>query len=943
MTRITRLRMQGFKSFAKLTDVTFPDGFSTLIGPNGSGKTNVSDAICFVLGKSSSKEMRAERSSHLIFNGGKKGSPSKQAMVEIFFDNSKNEFPIKDKEIKVSRIVKQTGQSIYKINDETRTRQQVLELLGASNIDPDGHNIILQGDITRFMEMKPVERREIIEEIAGISIYEDKKEKSLRELEKVQLKLNEAEIILTEREANLRELKKDRDQALKYKELEEKIRNSKATFIDLQIKDKQKRREEIETLIKKEDDEVEKTLKNIETIVKEINNHKEEVKNLINEIEEKGEKEQLNLRKNIEEIKTTIVKHEERLNTCNNELIKIESRKKQLKVEVSDTTGKINSLRDNKKKIQDELKLIIKEGPEIIENLKNLKQSLSNLIKQREKNLTINEITGDIAIKEVLSLKEKGIYGTISQLGTVQEKYGLALEVAAGSRLKSVIVENDQIAEKCIRSLKERKLGVVTFLPLNKIKTRFLPEELKKVLNTSGVEGLAIDLIKFDSKYKNAFSFIFGNTIVVNNIETARKIGIGDVRMVTLDGDLIEQTGSMTGGFRRRLFSFGFKDAPTSNIEGEITKSNSEMDQLESKRYLNEKKLIELNSEIKNIDMQLNSMLIPESDKSGKIILQQDKEKETFQKEIHDLTERLKKIRKDLNDSEKAEEKYHSNFKNLIIKRTKLIETIQQKENKIVKEQSHIKIIENNLNNHSINKAKTIAEIEGLFKEFEQFKDGKIRKGLNLEQLKVEIFDSEREINKIGNVNLRALEVYENIEKEYKDLMEKTSKLKTEKEEVMNLISEIESKKKDAFMKIYKEVNNNFQKIFLELSTKGNGHLELEDAENPFNGGVIIKLKIIGNKYLDVHSLSGGEKTLAALGFIFAIQEFKPASFYLLDEVDAALDRRNSELLSKLLQKYSRFAQYIVISHNDSIITEADQIYGVSMQENVSKIVSLKV
>src|SRR3989344_4283614 len=196
MTTIQKMRLQGFKSFAKLTELEFPQGFSCVLGANGAGKSNLSDALCFVLGKSSAKEMRAERSSHLIYNGGKKGGPSKEAMVEIFFDNSNKEFPVQDQIVKISRIVRHSGQSIYKLNNKTMTKQQVSDLLAAAKIDPDGHNIILQGDIIRFIEMKPEERRKVIEEIAGISVYEDKKEKSLRELERVGEKLKEAEIIL---------------------------------------------------------------------------------------------------------------------------------------------------------------------------------------------------------------------------------------------------------------------------------------------------------------------------------------------------------------------------------------------------------------------------------------------------------------------------------------------------------------------------------------------------------------------------------------------------------------------------------------------------------------------------------------------------------------------------------------------------------------------------
>src|SRR3989338_11571875 len=165
MTVIKRLSAKGFKSFANKTDLTFGNGFNIVIGPNGSGKSNIVDALCFVLGKSSAKEMRAEKSSNLIFNGGKKGSPSKEAEVTIEFNNTNKEFPVDSKEVKISRIVKQNGNSIYKINEDVRTRQQVIDLLHSAKINPDGHNIVLQGDIINFMTMKPVERRQIIDEI----------------------------------------------------------------------------------------------------------------------------------------------------------------------------------------------------------------------------------------------------------------------------------------------------------------------------------------------------------------------------------------------------------------------------------------------------------------------------------------------------------------------------------------------------------------------------------------------------------------------------------------------------------------------------------------------------------------------------------------------------------------------------------------------------------
>jgi len=199
-------------------------------------------------------------------------------------------------------------------------------------------------------------------------------------------------------------------------------------------------------------------------------------------------------------------------------------------------------------------------------------------------------------------------------------------------------------------------------------------------------------------------------------------------------------------------------------------------------------------------------------------------------------------------------------------------------------------------------------------------------------------------INRMGNINMRALEIYEGIEKEYHELTKKSSKLNEEKEDILKLMNEIEGNKKSLFLKSFNDVNDSFKGIFSQISTKGDAFLQIENEENPFEGGVMIKVRLSGNKFMDIHSLSGGEKTLTALAFIFAIQEHQPASFYLFDEVDAALDKRNSAKLSEYIRKYSDKAQYIVISHNDAVITDADQIYGVSMQQDgISKVVSLKI
>jgi len=212
------------------------------------------------------------------------------------------------------------------------------------------------------------------------------------------------------------------------------------------------------------------------------------------------------------------------------------------------------------------------------------------------------------------------------------------------------------------------------------------------------------------------------------------------------------------------------------------------------------------------------------------------------------------------------------------------------------------------------------------------------------EQLKSEISKFERMVENIGSVNLKSLEIYESVEEEYSKLLQKKDTLKVEKDDVLEMMKEIEGKKRELFMNTYDVVNANFKEIFMNLSTKGEASLDLEAPESPFEGGLNIKVRLSGNKFMDIRGLSGGEKTMTALAFIFAIQEHDPATFYVLDEVDAALDKKNSEKLAKLIRKYSDRSQYVIISHNDGIIAEADNLYGVSMDEHgISNVVSLKI
>lgn len=1165
-TKINKLVMSGFKSFAKHTEILFNGKYNCILGPNGSGKSNILDALCFVLGKSSSKSLRAEKAANLIYNGGKLKNPAKHGEVSIFFDNSKKTFPTEDDEVKITRIVRQTGQSVYKINDETRTRQEILDLLSIARINPDGYNIILQGDIVKFVEMHPDERRELIGEIAGISVYEEKKHKALLELQKVDEKLKETGIVLTERNTYLKELKKDRDQALKYKGMNENIQQNKASLLKLQMGKKEKEKDEHEKKLEEANDELKKINDKVDALKKQNEEKRQKIEEISKEIEEKGNVENVSLNKEVGELKIDITKKNSRIDTIKNEIIKVNNRKNALKNSISELQEKIKSLEADKNSMQKDISSKEKErtaitnrltefrGKHKLDNIAEVEQQVADIDKSsdelqkevqlareqqhnliREKDSIIHESNtiasqiskvadiekenkakleeikekrnefkrstlelnkkleedsltaaqlsdarkkmydageelaklnarqlgarelsyGEIAIQRILELKNKkpGIYGTVAELGNVKSAYALALEIAAGNKLKGIIVEDDKTAAECIKYLKDNKLGVVTFFPLNKIKSSATPEQVKKLSKSNGSHGMAIGLVSFENKFRKVFEYVFSDTIVVDNIDVARRLGIGSAKYVTLSGDFAEKSGAMHGGYRlKRKHSMGFNEQDVvkeiekyeaaveglketisaieqkrieneeiiaklrvkkASLEGDIINAekslhleasdleaseqkkssleqqekevdkkmklvvekisslNSELAAIKTEKQklrssisqlsnptllaelnafeetlkeLNES-IIRVDSEIKNIDMQSEEIFKKDIEKTEEIIKGHEKEILEFNDELKDLTKAVNEKNDELKKKEDMSKEFDAKFRGLFHTRSEIDKEIQKNLAVMGSRQDESRKVEVRSNTLSIKLAEIQSILSGMNLEFQQYEGVKLEHSKTEDQLKYEIkkFESMRE--QIGSVNMRALEVYEDVEKQYNELVGKKDSLGKEKDDVVKMMNEIESKKKDLFMKVFNIVNETFQKFFSMLTTKGGeANLVIENEENPFEAGIRINVKITGSKFLDIRSLSGGEKTMTALAFIFAIQEHEPASFYVLDEVDAALDKHNSEKFAKLIRKYSDNAQYLIMSHNDAVISEADSLYGISMNEHgISQVVSLKV
>lgn len=669
---IKEIELQNFKSFGKKIKIPFFDDFTTISGPNGSGKSNIIDAILFALGLSNSRVLRAEKLTDLIFNGDTRARDF--AQVTICFDNKDREMPVDRDEVTITRKVRQTESgyySYYYFNEKAVSLSDVHNYLSKARITPEGYNVVMQGDVTAIVEMTPTERRRIIDEIAGVAEFDDKKEQALNELEIVRERIERVDIILAEVHDQLAKLRQERDQALKYQSLRDEKRKYEGYILLAKLKDARNELERLESELNEREARKEEFAKQAQERKQELDGIEEKLSGLNSLIVQKGEDEQIALKKEIESIRGEISRCVSTIEIAENEIGDIESQKTKAFVEVDDVQNKISQL-DNKlseenlryETISGELNdknaqlLVVKsriaevdekfaktrdkldEAKLKLETLKNEKNELmreedrlldsirrrsseerdieleiqdaesriksadfdaDNVKAQMEEiNIKKQELEKDVLdleknrdnIKDVISeiesklltlqqeyarsearlkaaaelnysepveavLRAKknrelpGIYGTIAELGKVDKKYSVALEIAAGARMQSVVVDSDEDAARAINYLKEQRLGRATFLPLTRMEAM---QKLSRI-GHKGVIDYAINLVDYDKKFDSAFWYVFRDTLVTDHLSTARKL-MGGKRMVTLEGELIEKAGAMTGGTIRSKLSF---------------------------------------------------------------------------------------------------------------------------------------------------------------------------------------------------------------------------------------------------------------------------------------------------------------------------------------------------------------------------------------------------
>lgn len=1009
---LKRLEIQGFKSFANKTTMDFlppKDGrfsITAIVGPNGAGKSNIVDAIRWVMGEQSLKAVRGKKSEDVIFSGSETKSQLGMAEVSMIIDNSDGRVLKDYPEIDITRRLYRSGESEYLINNNNVRLFDIHLVLAQAQFAEGSYGIIGQGMIDKMLLLSPAERKDFLDEAAGIKEFKIKRHQAELKLARTMDNMTQAERLIQEVEPRLKLLQKQVRKLEKRQVVEMELRDAQEKFYSSQYLKNKKELDATKNELKSIDEKHALIFKELNIVQTELAEFARSAsrQEVFSELQKKHE-EAVRI-KNEMERQIAIIEGQmhaeygregkQNITWLQNKASELTFQKEKIDGEIKGLSSIENSVSEEiwkqKKKIEDRLS-------EKSERMVKISRLQSEMVEgQSEQNFL--QVSGLTAIKAVLNNKSQigKIFGVVAELGESDETNRLALDVAAGGNLSSVVVETDDTAKRAIDYLRENKLGVATFLPINKITARQEDAVLGELINEQGVIGKAVDLIKFDSKFENIFQFVLGNTLVVKDMKTAQQIGIGRARMVTLNGDLIEKRGVMKGGWRKDRFgsiSFATKimmgaedrikecqralaleQQNLLDIEQMLEQAKKELSDLEVKRELNVAKRALQESEKQNLDKESAqierelSFVEMSPEEYGIKLSELNREKERLIAEMSAKVAIVQKIENEMRDfNEREEQKKQHVFS--------LQEQMQTKQNDL----NGIATIRNDLR---VALARLETRVESLNEE--------VRNDMNIslesiigrrqdildvndyEKLALEIQKLKYQLNLIGGIDEEVIGEYETTKERFNFLFNQLTDLRQATTDLTKMSAELDDLMKSKRVVAFRNIRKEFNRFFSILFEGGNADLievyeeeppEIADeninfenqehiisAENtrPKNKkekilmGIEVTANPPGKKIKSLNSLSGGERTLTSIALICAVLNYNPSPFVVLDEVEAALDEANTIRFTKIISELSKHAQFILITHNRVTMHAVDALYGVAMAvDGISKLLSVKI
>ena len=976
--KLKSIRAYGFKSFADKMEIEFKTNITAIVGPNGSGKSNIVDAVRWVLGEQSVKSLRGSSSmSDVIFAGSETRAPFRRCEVALTFDNESDFLNTDLKEVEIKRILYYTGENEYFINNVKVRLKDITNILLDSGIGSDAYNIISQGNIEEIVNSKPVDRRVILEGAAQVLKYKNRKNESLRKLEKTKDNLEKVDLVIKELEVSVLPLKEQSEVAKKYLEYESDLKNLE---ISLTVHDLSQIHEEYQNVTKKiEELEKEKESLSTKNVKKssEVEKFQARLLDIENKIEDANQR-LISLNERLAKLqseKTLLIerqKYEVASEKVDENLLRLKEEENSLQKEVSLMKEEIYSLKEESKSVKKEISSVDektslfgfkyhkfqKEKEELAKKVFSLQNEIAIL-----ENTIENDPGLSYAVKNILNHPRlKGIHNTIGKLITVDEQYSTAIDVALGSSANFLVVESTKCAEEAIIFLKENKLGRATFFPLDVITSRYLSNTiLEMVQKENGFVGVASDLVKTDAIYQNILENQLGNVLVVKDMTSLEKIGHllnYKYRIVTLDGELSHAGGSLTGGSLKKSTSILQMKIDVEKKKKDLENTKSALQKYEEKEveYRNEQ---EVNEEMQRKNLLKEQMLNENILNKERRLTEVEKKLEEVSKQISgassiksgSLEESLLGIMKTITEVEVDKEIVSKKIHELKTEKSEISSQIAGIELENKKFSSSLYQVEQALKNESVTLGKMDTKMDYLLSVLSEnyhltYEKARMEYFLEIdpELARMKVNSLRKEMRDLGTVNLGSIEEFERVNTRYEFLNNQKTDLTTACEDLLKIIAEMDEimveRLKGAFDKIQKE----FSLVFHKMFKGGTGKLVLTDPDNILETGIDIVAEPPGKKLNNIQLLSGGEKTLTAISLLFAILNVYPVPFCILDEVEAALDEANVDTFGKYLVSQKEKSEFILITHKKRTMEYADTLYGITMQEQgVSKVVSVKL
>lgn len=964
---LKRIELQGFKSFADKSIITFDSDVTGIVGPNGCGKSNINDAIRWVLGEQSVKSLRGGNSmSDIIFSGSAQRKAVNLAEVTLVFDNTKRFFDIAYDEVEITRrLRRQNSEAEYLINKTPCRLKDITDLVMDTGLGRDSLSIITQGNISSFAEAKPEERRALFEEAAGVAKYKKRKNVSLHKLKNTQDNLARLEDIILELERQVGPLKRQAKKAKQYIEYKEELSKIEINVIideieglQQQISELEQRRFDLdsqcamhETTIQVQDVENEELRKEMLALDREVNqlqgdysaameesNRLERRKVELNE-KRKYALEHASSKERAKELKAMVEEAKFEYEDRRRRKSEMESNLALAKQQIAQLESDIGKARMELEGAQD-----------MYQRLLNRRDVLNNLIKE-----PFNHQQG---VRAVVAAKASlaGIEGVVSELLIPAANYDNAISNALGGAMYHIVASDERAARGAIAFLKKNRSGRATFLPMSVLKPRFVNKEQRFVAeHCEGFLGCCDQFIECEERYRLLARALLGNVLVVDQLEHANELAKRlqySYKIVTLDGDIVHRGGSMTGGTTRNATTPMNVQRELrqvkENLEGQYLKVSdlrSQFQALSSRKESQSTQMVQLRIALAQLDSVLQV-------KRGKYeglladyeqLAPQDREEEGEIQLADELVVAISEIHSridDLTTQMRTKRERRAVAGNEAERREQTIRVTRRELSALKQEMQNAEV--------AIAKAQTRMEsaIERLNTDYEMTVEFALtqRSDIAMDGARERVRELRSLIAALGNVNLDAPAQFEEINGRYEFLSGQRQELQEASDKILKAIDEMDETMTRQFTEMFHKINKELDGVFKALFGGGRASLVMVDPDDVLNTGIDIDVQPPGKLVKNIRTFSGGEKALIAISVLFSILKARTMPLCVFDEVEAALDQANVERFAKYLSRFRGESQFIVVTHRPGTMEQCDALYGVTMQQDgVSTLLKVKL